>query len=81
MVSRFICHWGYRWHDQQHLEEHLEALPTKDQKSRAILQQMHTDESEHAASAEAKGGETLPLPIRAIMKLQSKVMTGTAYYL
>ncbi|MCF6807510.1 2-polyprenyl-3-methyl-6-methoxy-1,4-benzoquinone monooxygenase [Thiotrichales bacterium 19S9-12] len=64
----------------KHLDEHLEHLPTEDKKSHAILNQMKTDEEQHAKNAQKRGGKRLPFPIRAIMKLQSKVMTTTAYY-
>lgn len=64
-----------------HLDNHIKSLPANDDKSRTILQQMHQDEAEHATSAEKKGGVKLPLPVRLLMKLQSKVMTTTAYHL
>ncbi len=63
----------------KHLDQHLKQLPCQDQKSRAILQQMYQDESEHAHSAQVAGGKRLPLPVRLIMKAQSKVMTTIAY--
>jgi ubiquinone biosynthesis monooxygenase Coq7 len=65
----------------QHLEKHLQELPAGDSKSRAILQQMHTDEAKHATAATNAGGRQLPLPIRWLMRLQSKVMTTVAYYI
>ena len=65
----------------KHLQGHLQALPEHDNKSRAILAQMHTDEGHHAQQASEHGAARLPLPVRLMMKLQSKVMTTTAYYL
>jgi ubiquinone biosynthesis monooxygenase Coq7 len=59
----------------------LQELPASDSKSRAILQQMHTDEAKHATAATNAGGRQLPLPIRWLMRLQSKVMTTVAYYI
>lgn len=65
----------------RHLDEHLERLPASDTKSRAILEQMRTDEAEHAATAVAHGGAELPKPVKTAMQLASKVMTRTSYYL
>lgn len=66
---------------EKHLQEHLEKLPAKDEKSRVILQQMKEDEVNHATKAQKAGGAPLPAPIKQIMKLSSKVMTKTAYWL
>ena len=65
----------------KHLEEHLKRLPAQDQKSRAILEQMKEDEAHHATTALQAGGAELPEPVKQLMKLTSKVMTTTAYYL
>lgn len=64
-----------------HLQGHLQELPPEDQKSRAIVEQMKTDEAGHAASATHHGAAELPAPAKAVMKLSSKVMTRTAYWL
>ena len=64
-----------------HLEKHLAKISPNDLKSRAILKQMYADEAQHAINAEVSGAQALPFPIKMIMKLQSKVMTSTAYYL
>ncbi len=64
-----------------HLENHLHELPASDEKSRAILEQMKTDEAQHADTAIGLGGAELPAPIKAAMKQMSKVMTSTTYYL
>jgi ubiquinone biosynthesis monooxygenase Coq7 len=64
-----------------HLEEHLERLPEQDRKSRAILEQMKEDEGRHATAALKAGGGELPEPIRQLMRVTSKLMTTTAYYL
>ena len=63
----------------KHLDEHLNALPDSDNRSREILKQMLIDEDQHAQEAEKAGGKKLPAPVRAMMKLQSKVMTLLAY--
>jgi ubiquinone biosynthesis monooxygenase Coq7 len=65
----------------RHLEHHLTILPQQDEKSRAILQQMKTDEAHHAETAVALGGAELPVPIKGMMHLMSKVMTKTTYHL
>lgn len=64
----------------RHLEEHLDRLSPADARSRAILLQMKEDESHHATTALAAGGEPLPAPVRTMMSLTSKVMTKTAYW-
>ncbi len=64
-----------------HLNRHLDELPTADNKSRAILEQMKTDEAEHAATAIHLGGAELPSPVKAAMQAMSKVMTSTTYHL
>jgi 3-demethoxyubiquinol 3-hydroxylase len=63
-----------------HLEEHLGRLPAADLRSRAIVQQMRTDEMVHGANARAAGGVELPGPVRALMRHTARVMTGTAYW-
>ena len=66
---------------EAHLESHLERLPSQDRKSRAVLEQMKTDEIHHAEMALEAGGAKLPAPIRLAMKLTSKLMTKSVYYL
>ncbi len=65
----------------RHLESHMAKLSPEDQKTHAILQQMHEDEARHADMAQAAGGAPFPSPIKAVMQLTSKVMTKTAYWL
>lgn len=65
----------------RHLEEHLERLPSQDHRSRAILEQMKEDESHHATTALKAGGTELPEPVKQAMRLTSKLMTTTAYYI
>jgi 3-demethoxyubiquinol 3-hydroxylase len=64
-----------------HLEGHLTRLPQGDQKSRAILEQMKEDEARHATSAIRHGAAELPAPAKLAMRLSSKVMTETAYWI
>lgn len=63
-----------------HLDSHLAQLPNEDQKSRAILEQMREDELHHATLAQEGGGAPLPAPIKLAMKLTSKVMTQSVYW-
>jgi len=65
----------------KHLESHLEQLPQHDEKSRAILEQMKIDEQHHATTALEAGAAELPTPIKNVMKLTSKVMTKTTYWI
>lgn len=64
---------------ERHLDDHLEKLPEIDLRSRAIVEQMRTDEIEHGASAIQAGGQELPAPIKLAMAGISKIMTTTAY--
>jgi len=63
-----------------HLRSHLQRLPAKDRRSRAIVEQMKNDEARHAAHAEEAGGVQLPLPARLAMKASAKLMTSTTYW-
>jgi ubiquinone biosynthesis monooxygenase Coq7 len=63
----------------RHLESHMASLPDGDQRSRAIVEQMHADEARHGADALAKGGTEFPRPVKEAMSLVSKVMTETTY--
>jgi ubiquinone biosynthesis monooxygenase Coq7 len=65
----------------RHLDSHLAQLSEADGKSRAILEQMKEDEGHHATVALQAGGAELPLPVKKLMRLTSKVMTRTAYWL
>lgn len=62
-----------------HLDEHLEALPITDEKSRAIVTQMRIDEEIHGRMALEAGGYDFPKPIKAGMTAVAKVMTTLAY--
>lgn len=66
---------------ENHLQSHLDQISTEDQRSRAILEQMKVDEIEHGHKAMAQGGVDLPAPVKAGMKLASKLMTRSVYYL
>jgi ubiquinone biosynthesis monooxygenase Coq7 len=63
-----------------HLESHLDRLPEDDARSRAIVGAMKEDEARHAASAVQLGAAELPAPVKQAMRLASKVMTGSTYW-
>jgi ubiquinone biosynthesis monooxygenase Coq7 len=63
-----------------HLDSHLQKLPERDEKSRAILEQMKKDEAHHAFVATDSGAAELPTTIKKVMTLCSRIMTRTAYW-
>lgn len=63
-----------------HLQAHAQALPANDQKSHAVIQQMQKEEEHHRQQAYAAGAAELPVPVKMLMNLTSKVMTKTAYW-
>ena len=63
-----------------HLDEHLAQVAENDEKTRAILVQMREDELHHATVALEGGGAALPGPIKFSMKLTSKLMTKSVYW-
>lgn len=65
----------------EHLGEHLRTLPTQDERSYQILQQMEKDETVHRDAAINLGAQELPKPIKKCMALTAKVMVKTAYWL
>jgi ubiquinone biosynthesis monooxygenase Coq7 len=64
---------------EEHLTGHLDALPAKDRRTRAVVEAMRRDEAKHRASAIRLGGAELPRPAKLAMRLASKVMTTVAY--
>lgn len=65
----------------RHLESHIVQIPAADEQTRRILEQMRDDELKHAITARDAGGAELPPPVRAAMRLMSRVMTFTTYRL
>ena len=65
---------------ERHLASHLTRLPAADMKSRAIVEQMKTDEAQHAITAMEQGGVALPMPVKKSMQLTSKLMTQATYW-
>lgn len=66
---------------EQHLASHLKKLPAADEKSTRILEQMRLDEMQHALTAEEAGATPLPEVIKILMRLMSKMMTMTTYWI
>ena len=66
---------------ESHLHEHLTRLPGADSRSRAILQQMRHDEMEHGTMASSLGGSALPVPLQTAMRLTSRLMTRSSFWL
>lgn len=66
---------------EDHLDAHLAEIPLQDARSRAILEQMKADEIHHAQVARAAGGVELPAPARAAMRLASRLMTRSVYWI
>ena len=63
----------------EHLRSHLDRLPPEDEKSRAIVSQMLTDEAKHSDAARRAGGVSFPSPVKQGMTLLSKLMTESSY--
>ena len=63
----------------EHLDDHLKRLPANDSESRAIVEQMRTDEIAHGEDALERGGAALPPPVKRAMRAASKVMTTLSF--
>lgn len=66
---------------EAHLDNHLDKINPKDEKSKAILLQMKNDEMKHAEMAHNYGAAKLPVLVRILMKISSTAMTKTSYYI
>jgi ubiquinone biosynthesis monooxygenase Coq7 len=66
---------------EAHLRGHVQRLGEADPRSRAILQQMSHDETQHGARAASLGGTELPSPVRAMMRMTARAMTEGSYWL
>ena len=66
---------------EEHLTGHLKALPVEDRRTRAVVEAMRADEARHRAKALELGAAELPGPVKAAMRLASRVMTTVAYRL
>jgi len=65
----------------EHLSGHLQRLPEDDVRSRAIVERMRAEEEVHGANARDAGAAELPPPVRALMRLTARLMTGSAYWI
>jgi ubiquinone biosynthesis monooxygenase Coq7 len=64
---------------ERHLEGHLQRLGHHDSKTRALIEGMRREESEHRRTAEGLGARELPEPARLAMRLAAGVMTTLSY--
>lgn len=62
----------------EHLQSHLERLPTQDTVSRAVVSQMAEDEARHAEMAVDSGAADLPQTIKDLMRASARVMTSVS---
>jgi ubiquinone biosynthesis monooxygenase Coq7 len=65
---------------EAHLAAHLADLAPHDRRSRAVLERMQHDEAQHARMAENGGAAPLPAPVARAMRMVSRLMTRTAYW-
>jgi ubiquinone biosynthesis monooxygenase Coq7 len=66
---------------EAHLGTHLERLPDRDARSRAILGHMQREEAEHGEEARLAGGVELPATVKRAMALSAALMKTVAYRL
>ena len=64
---------------EEHLTSHMDRLPQNDAKSRAIVEQMRSDEARHGAMAQEAGALPLPWPVKRGMRACADVMRAVAY--
>ncbi len=63
---------------EAHIDDHLGRLPDADTKSRAILDQMASDEARHGKSARLQGGTELPRSVKSVMAAGGEILRKTA---
>lgn len=66
---------------EAHLQGHGDRLPRADAASREVVARMQADEAAHGQAARDRGGIELPPPVRGLMRMTAKLMTGSAYWL
>jgi ubiquinone biosynthesis monooxygenase Coq7 len=64
---------------EQHLTGHLASLPGADERTRAVVEEMRSDEAKHRDTAQRLGAAELPAMAKIAMRFASKVMTTIAY--
>jgi ubiquinone biosynthesis monooxygenase Coq7 len=62
----------------EHLDGHLEQIPSADAPTRRIVERMQVDETAHCDTARELGGRPLPAPITAAMRGAARLMTTVA---
>ncbi|MDE1942551.1 MAG: 2-polyprenyl-3-methyl-6-methoxy-1,4-benzoquinone monooxygenase [Betaproteobacteria bacterium] len=65
---------------ETHLAGHLAHIPAQDLRTRAVIEQMKTDEAGHAALAQQLGAAEFPAPVKWAMAWSSRLMTRTVYW-
>ena len=65
---------------EQHLDEYTKKLPSNDDKSRKILENIKIDESKHKNTAKSLGSSDLSIEVKNLMTLSSKVMKKISFY-
>jgi 3-demethoxyubiquinol 3-hydroxylase len=65
---------------EHHLDDHLTRLPDGDARSRRIVAVMREDEIRHGNSGELHGAAKLPGALKAVMRLTSRIMTRSSYW-
>ena len=63
---------------EAHIKDHLDRLPSTDDKSAAILEQMASDEAHHGTTARLAGGVDLPDPARSAMAVGGEILRRVA---
>lgn len=63
----------------KHLQHHLSILPDSDAASRSIVTAMQQDEVEHGENARQAGGADVPVLVKHVMTMVSRIMTTVAY--
>src|SRR5712675_2785064 len=53
---------------EQHLAGHLDSLPSADERTRAVVEEMRSDEAKHREIAQRLGAAELPGPAKAVMR-------------
>jgi 3-demethoxyubiquinol 3-hydroxylase len=65
---------------EMHLSDHLQRLSHKDLRSRAIIDQMRSDEVRHGEKAASLGGKPLPFAVAILMRATSRLMTKASFW-
>jgi len=65
---------------EAHLKDHLQRLPERDRRSRAILELMAEDEAHHGTVAQLAGGQPLKKLTRDLMAVGGRILRHFAYH-